>query len=151
MLTNQVDMQTSHCLRHTTGTLLATAGVHPKTAQSIMRHSTIELTMGRYTHTLAGQESEAVGKLPDLSLPSSQSQKAVKTGTDNTHLASYLAFETGEHRTKLDTTGQDTRIGDSKNALSNTPGRIRTCDLRIRNPLLCPTELRAHRFLTPFI
>ena len=25
----------------------------------------------------------------------------------------------------------------------NTPGRIRTCDLRIRNPLLYPTELRA--------
>jgi hypothetical protein len=26
---------------------------------------------------------------------------------------------------------------------SNTPGRTRTCDLRIRNPLLYPTELRA--------
>ena len=25
------------------------------------------------------------------------------------------------------------------------PGRIRTCDLRIRNPLLYPTELRAHK------
>jgi hypothetical protein len=25
----------------------------------------------------------------------------------------------------------------------NTPGRIRTCDRRIRNPLLYPTELRA--------
>jgi hypothetical protein len=28
----------------------------------------------------------------------------------------------------------------------NTPGRIRTCDLRIRNPLLYPTELRALQF-----
>jgi hypothetical protein len=26
----------------------------------------------------------------------------------------------------------------------NTPGRIRTCDRRIRNPLLYPSELRAH-------
>src|SRR3990170_7471709 len=26
-----------------------------------------------------------------------------------------------------------------------TPGRIRTCDLRIRNPSLYPTELRAHK------
>ena len=25
-----------------------------------------------------------------------------------------------------------------------TPGRIRTCDLRIRSPLLYPTELQAH-------
>ena len=29
---------------------------------------------------------------------------------------------------------------------SNTPGRTRTCDLRIRNPLLYPTELRALQF-----
>ena len=28
-----------------------------------------------------------------------------------------------------------------------TPGRIRTCDLRIRNPLLYPTELRAQLIL----
>src|ERR1700722_777808 len=27
-----------------------------------------------------------------------------------------------------------------------TPGRIRTCDRRIRNPLLYPTELRARMF-----
>ena len=50
-----------HCLRHTTGSWLAASGVHPKVAQSIMRHSDINLTMTRYTHTLTGQESEAVG------------------------------------------------------------------------------------------
>ncbi len=27
--------------------------------------------------------------------------------------------------------------------LSSAPGRIRTCDPRIRSPLLCPAELRA--------
>jgi integrase len=68
-----------HCLRHTCGTLLAAAGVHPKTAQSIMRHSTIELTMGIYTHTLIGQEAQAVQSLPDLSLPSSK-QITAKAG-----------------------------------------------------------------------
>jgi hypothetical protein len=31
------------------------------------------------------------------------------------------------------------------NKVRNTPGRIRTCDLRIRNPLLYPAELRALR------
>ncbi len=30
---------------------------------------------------------------------------------------------------------------------SNAPGRIRTCDLRIRSPLLYPTELRAQPFI----
>ena len=69
-----------HSLRHTTGSLLAASGVHPKVAQSLMRHSDINLTMSRYTHTLTGQEAEAVAGLPDFSLPSSQSQRA--TGTD---------------------------------------------------------------------
>ena len=55
--------------------------MHPKVAQSIIRHSKIDLTMTRYTHVLRGQESEAVAKLPDLSLPSIKQQRA--TGTDN--------------------------------------------------------------------
>ena len=70
-----------HSLRHTTGTLLAASGAHPKVMQSIMRHSDINLTMSRYTHTLTGQESEAIENLPDLTLPSKWKQKA--TGTDD--------------------------------------------------------------------
>lgn len=61
-----------HSLRHTTGSLLAASGVHPKETQSIMRHSDINLTMSIYTHTLTGQESQAIDSLPDLSLPSNQ-------------------------------------------------------------------------------
>ena len=70
-----------HSLRHTFGTMLAAAGVHPKTAQDLMRHSDINLTMSRYTHTLRGQAQKAIESLTDLSLLSNQSQKA--TGTDN--------------------------------------------------------------------
>ena len=69
-----------HALRHTTGSWLAANGVHPKVAQAIMRHSDINLTMGRYTHTLRGQEAQAVNSLPDLSVPEGEAQKA--TGTD---------------------------------------------------------------------
>ena len=72
-----------HSLRHSTGSLLAAAGVHPKVIQSIMRHCDINLTMSRYTHIFRGQESDAVAALPDLSLPSKERQKAVATGTDN--------------------------------------------------------------------
>jgi integrase len=135
-----------HCLRHTTGTLLAAAGVHPKTAQSIMRHSTIELTMGRYTHTTLGQESQAIESLPDLTLPSQQAQAAIATGTDGKNLAQISSFCIGQHRAEQDKTGHRNSISDNENALSNTPGAIRTRDLRIRNPLLYPTELRAHNF-----
>ena len=70
-----------HSLRHTTGSLLAASGVHPKVAQSLMRHSTIGLTMDRYTHTLVGQESDAVAGLPDLSAREADAARA--TGTLN--------------------------------------------------------------------
>jgi len=66
-----------HALRHSTGSLLAAIGAHPKVVQSIMRHSDINLTMSRYTHVLRGQESEAIA-----------------TGTDN------KAIEATQHSAK---------------------------------------------------
>lgn len=70
-----------HALRHTAGSLLAASGAHPKVAQSIMRHSTIELTMSRYTHVFAGQEADAVTALPDLAAPVAELAKM--QATDN--------------------------------------------------------------------
>ena len=40
-----------HALRHCTASFLAKSGVAPRTAQKLMRHSRIELTMGAYTDT----------------------------------------------------------------------------------------------------
>ncbi len=57
-----------HCLRHTFISMLASGGVNPKTAQALARHSTITLTMDRYTHTYRGEESAALDALPDLSI-----------------------------------------------------------------------------------
>ena len=48
--------------------LIAAAGVHPAVAQKIMRHSSVELTLGIYTHVYRGSESDAVNELPALSL-----------------------------------------------------------------------------------
>lgn len=64
-----------HALRHTCASLLAAAGVQPKVLQKIMRHSDINLTMTYYTHTLTGQESEAVKRLPDFSTQSKKTKK----------------------------------------------------------------------------
>ncbi len=72
-----------HSLRHTTGSLLAAAGVHPKVAQALMRHSDINLTLGRYSHIYKGQETDAIASLPDLTQPSQQAQEAQATGTDD--------------------------------------------------------------------
>jgi hypothetical protein len=59
-----------HSLRHTFITNLATAGVHPKTAQTLARHCTISLTMDRYTHP-AGTGSRGPGRpaRPDACQP----------------------------------------------------------------------------------
>lgn len=71
-----------HALRYTFITNLARSGVHPKMAQSLARHSDINLTMNRYTHTALESQQEALAGLPDLSIESCQENRA--TGTDNT-------------------------------------------------------------------
>jgi integrase len=57
-----------HALRHTFITNLARSGVHPKVAQDLARHSTIQLTLDRYTHTALETQVEALEKLPDLEM-----------------------------------------------------------------------------------
>ena len=83
-----------HAMRHTFISNLARSGVHPKVAQSLARHSTITLTMDRYSHTLIGEQADALKGLPDLTAPIADEMR--KTGTDDrpteNHLASCLAF-----------------------------------------------------------
>lgn len=52
-----------HSLRHTCGSWLAMAGVSPKVIQSVMRHSTITLTLDRYGHLFPGAERDAAAVL----------------------------------------------------------------------------------------
>ncbi len=136
-----------HALRHTTGSWLAANGVHPKVAQAIMRHSDINLTMSKYTHTLRGQEHEAVAKLPDLSAPEPQAQRA--TGTDGRNvttpsdLASDLAFSSAGKCTQPQGSAENTPTGDVENGVCITPGGARTPNLRFRRPTLYPIELQA--------
>jgi integrase len=110
-----------HSLRHQTGSLLAASGVHPKVAQTLMRHSDINLTMSLYSHTFRGQESEAVKSLPNLRLPSSKKQKAVKTGTDERDVAGEIlsksCFSGGLSRTIVDGGGQKNADYAQKTAL----------------------------------
>ena len=57
-----------HALRHSTGTHLSTAGVSPRTAQAVMRHSDIALTMNTYTDEGLLDAAGAVQRLPHLPL-----------------------------------------------------------------------------------
>ncbi len=61
-----------HSLRHTFGSMLAASGVHPKTAQTLMRHKDINLTMSIYTHSYREAEVSAIDSLPDLAARTEQ-------------------------------------------------------------------------------
>ncbi|MGL6196867.1 MAG: tyrosine-type recombinase/integrase [Thermoguttaceae bacterium] len=55
-----------HGLRHTFINNLGKAGVSPKTAQVLARHSDISLTMNIYTHVDQAEQVEAIHALPRL-------------------------------------------------------------------------------------
>ena len=55
-----------HSLRVSFVTSLARSGVHPKVAQMLARHSTMELTMRVYTKLGDGEERAGVEALPPL-------------------------------------------------------------------------------------
>ncbi|MBE7462975.1 MAG: site-specific integrase [Planctomycetes bacterium] len=69
-----------HALRHTFLTLLAMSGVHPKVAQDLARHSDINLTLSRYSHTVLEQRSEAVAKLPGFEEGADEGAQASTSG-----------------------------------------------------------------------
>lgn len=55
-----------HALRHTFITRLIAANISPKDAQALARHSTIVLTLDRYTHVNRDKLGEQLKKLPPL-------------------------------------------------------------------------------------
>ncbi len=73
-----------HALRHTFISNLVAGGVHPKTAQQLARHSTITLTMDRYSHVFRGDVARALDVLPNLG-PAKEALRATGT-TDVTAL-----------------------------------------------------------------
>ncbi len=77
-----------HALRHHFISSLAAAGVHPKTAQQLARHSTITLTMDRYTHLSVRDMAGALDELPNVpssspNRPETSVQLLRATGTDH--------------------------------------------------------------------
>ena len=66
-------------LRHSFISSLAAGGVHPKLAQQLARHSTIALTLDRYTHVGLLDMNTALESLPNIVAPESQTMRA--TGT----------------------------------------------------------------------
>ena len=56
---------TAHQLRHTYATMLYDADVDPKSAQRLMGHSSLEMTLKIYTHLSQRKKADSIGKLND--------------------------------------------------------------------------------------
>ena len=52
-----------HDLRHTAATLLLTEGVHPKIVQEMLGHSTVKLTLDRYSHVTPNLQVAAADRM----------------------------------------------------------------------------------------
>lgn len=55
-----------HDLRHSSATLLLSAGIHPKIVQERLGHSEIGMTLNTYSHVLPGMQREAATKLDGM-------------------------------------------------------------------------------------
>jgi hypothetical protein len=123
-----------HALRHTFISNLARSGAHPKVAQALGRHATVQLTPGRYSHTLVQDERAGIEALPDIE-PTDDREAA--TGTD--------AADAPPARITQRITEAAERGGRGGNqAISGpAPDRLNQTDGRDRKPLTDRTLDRA--------
>jgi len=145
-----------HALRHTFATMLKQAGVHPRTAQALARHSTFALTMEAYTHSSQSEEAEAVERLPDLSVPPEREPAAAAVGDgtgSQTVWASCWASEDGQAPTSADDDGRTAerapeRDADASSCEQRTTARTPRARWRRREDSN-PRTLAGQRFSKP--
>ncbi len=159
-----------HANRHTFITNLGHAGVSPKAAQELARHSDIRLTLGVYSHTDFAEKAAAINRLPALTdvSPKETNGRAAKQRRRNTKGRRAQRPDSAP-KAQADATGHPVTneaapksgggdAGDSPEVVvpsavgttsrdqaepdGSIPGRVRTCNLRLRRPTLYPIELR---------
>jgi hypothetical protein len=111
-----------HSLRNSFASFLESSGASPKVAQELMRHSTVQLTLGLYTHLQAGRVSDAVNALPDFG-----KQEVVKTGTDDG-----IVDAISKNYVKSSATYSDSKRSKHSNTLQNIAKHCRTLQNRER-------------------
>ena len=162
-----------HDLRHTTGSLLFQTGANPAAVQRILRHSDPRITTETYGHLTPGYLREEVDRLrfgmpgseqnrsPKqpvavanaepfaayvLQEPIDDDQKAIRAPPQPLQIPALAAARPAglDARSALADARDEARVRRGSPSLRDgAPGRTRTCDPRLRRPLLYPTELRA--------
>ncbi len=134
-----------HSLRHSFITNVCRTGAHFKTAQDLARHSTPLLT-ARYTHGFRNDEVAAVKKLPALAggTLTNSADNSASRGAEQCTSVQPGAVKSGRRRAEHSSRSRERRgeTREMSGTWDGVPGRIRTCGLRFRKPLLYPPELR---------
>ncbi len=131
-----------HDLRHTTASLLMMADANPAAVQRILRHSDPRITTETYGHLQPGYLRTEIDRLrfvgPQASKISNGSQPEAGNGrqlvtslSQGTRASSIVS---GKERSNL-------RIRFA--CCNRAPSRTRTCNPRLRRPVLYPVELWA--------
>ena len=117
--TSRLRRVTFHALRHTYASLLIQGGASLASVKEQMGHRSIQVTVDIYGHLIPGANIAWADALDSTTSPQ---QSATQT-----QLTNYVDEEESPELVEM--------IGRR--------GRTRTCDRRIRNPMLYPTELHA--------
>jgi len=110
---------TLHNLRHAAATNLKNLGIPARDVQGILGHANISTTLQIYQHANIEDKSKALEQYEQLLVGVSDYSRQIKPSSD-VNTQNNIEINTG------------------------TPSRVRTCDLRLRSPLLYPTELSGH-------
>jgi integrase len=136
-----------HSLRHTCGSWLALQGVHANVIKTVMRHSSITLTMDTYGHLLPDQHADAIGGMAKMI---SEEKSLAGTGTaggahavepavgvQNGASECDLVQPNGDGADRPQTLEFPGKSEAGKAGIRIGPSRIRTCNQGIMSPLLC--------------
>jgi len=104
-----------HALRHTFITNLARGGVHPKLAQDLARHSDINLTMSRYSHTELAERAKALASLPGTKTAGNQPPEVLDEASS---LGRRLRIKQRIQATSVDSGGPDGEKPDRAQVLA---------------------------------
>ena len=101
-----------HDLRHTAATLMLIAGVNPKVVSEMLGHTSVAITLDRYSHVMPTMQAEAVRRLDGV-------------------LSGAFEVQTRVRRTPRTQKSPDSRLESGLDGEFGTAYRIRTGDLRL--------------------
>ncbi|MDA0282356.1 MAG: tyrosine-type recombinase/integrase, partial [Planctomycetota bacterium] len=85
-----------HALRHTGISRLNRAGVSAKILQLFARHSSVELTLGRYTHANQKDMAIAVNSSPEITIPKLLQHRQASVVAHDKSLGAALGAASGD-------------------------------------------------------